>query len=57
MTWLGEVVLDPLCGSGTTLLAAKLLGRRAVGVAVSERYCALAARRVSQQTFVFGLAA
>jgi site-specific DNA-methyltransferase (adenine-specific) len=37
LTWLGKVVLDPLCGSGTTLLAAKFLDRRFVGVGVSER--------------------
>jgi site-specific DNA-methyltransferase (adenine-specific) len=38
-TWPGETVLDPFCGGGTTLRAAVDLGRRAVGVDLSERYC------------------
>lgn len=47
-TWPGEVVFDPFAGTGTTLAAAKQLGRKAVGVEVSERYCELAARRLDQ---------
>jgi site-specific DNA-methyltransferase (adenine-specific) len=46
-TWPGERVFDPFCGSGTTLLAARQLGRLAVGVEISERYCALAATRLT----------
>ena len=41
-------VLDPFCGSGTTLRAAKDAGVRAVGVEANERYCAMAARRLAQ---------
>ena len=42
----GDVVLDPFAGSGSTLAAARDLGRRAVGVDVSAAYCALARERL-----------
>lgn len=47
-TFAGDVVLDPFLGSGTTAVAAKMCGRRYVGLDLSEEYCAIAEERLAQ---------
>lgn len=49
----GGIILDPFAGSGTTLVAAKMTGRNAIGIEISEEYAAVARRRIADAASLF----
>jgi len=49
-----EIIADTHMGSGTTLVAAKELGRKCIGIEIEEKYCEIAVRRLAQEMLPFG---
>jgi site-specific DNA-methyltransferase (adenine-specific) len=47
----GDTILDPFCGSGTTCVAAKILGRKYIGIEISPVYAEIARKRVEQAQY------
>jgi site-specific DNA-methyltransferase (adenine-specific) len=52
-SFVGDTVLDPFLGSGTTLLACALLNRRGIGVEIDRKYCELAKKRLIYEGKIF----
>jgi len=52
-SFIGDTIFDPFCGSGTTLIEAKLLKRKAVGLEIDSKYCELAKRRLQKELGLF----
>jgi site-specific DNA-methyltransferase (adenine-specific) len=48
-SFVGDVVLDPFCGTGTTMLAAALAGRNSIGIEIDTRYCEIIVERMQEK--------